>query len=288
MNLNISQIKMCALVLLAVAGNLSVLAQPAGGPAKLKDFDAFKIITDRNIFDPNRRPPRVNREAPAPAVDSFSLTGTMSYEKGFFAVFDGTSSDYHKVLEPGGKIAAYTLTEVGHDSVKLSHGTNEIIELRVGMQMRRSPDGKWSAADQAEGVGYASNSRRNWDRGGGDRSERRGGRNNFRGNNNQSNGGTASSEAAAPTPPPEMTNLDPNDPVARLMLRRMQETGGAPSNEGGGPTDISNPANGPGDNPAGNVNVNQPGNNGDNQERTDNPPNPPGNTNPTDNTPNRR
>ena len=100
MNLNISKINVWVLVLLA-AGNISVTAQP-GDRAKPKDFDAFRIITDRNIFDPNRRPPRVNREAPPPAVDSFTLTGTMSYQKGFFAVFDGTSSDYHKVLEPGG------------------------------------------------------------------------------------------------------------------------------------------------------------------------------------------
>ena len=32
-------------------------------------------------------------------VDSFSFVGTMSYAKGTFAFFDGTSPDFRKVLE---------------------------------------------------------------------------------------------------------------------------------------------------------------------------------------------
>jgi hypothetical protein len=242
MNLNISQIRFCMLLAFGAAGAVSASAAThETNVVNLRDFSAFKIITERNIFDPNRRPVRANPRTPTPrVVDSFALTGTMSYEQGIFAVFDGTSSDYHKLLGLNGKIAGYSVTEITHDHVKLSLGTNEI-ELKVGMQMRRSPDGKWSAAARGE-TSFAFNSNsRSRDSGRSDR------RNNFRDNDrfsvrsrndqgrnrgNQSEGGTVpdanipGSEAVEVALPPEMGNLDPNDPATRLMLRRLQETGG--------------------------------------------------------------
>jgi hypothetical protein len=204
-----------------------------------RDFSLFKMISDRNIFDPNRRPHMTNAPQTPRVVDSFALAGTLSYDQGQFAVFDGTSSDYHKVLGTDGKIAGYTIAQIGHDSVKLVSGTNEI-NLRVGMQMRRSPDGKWAASESSD-TSYAFNS--------GSRS-RNVGRTDRRSDSNRSyhrtgdqpanaatgQGGTEMAlppDAMAPAMdatavmPPEMSNLDPNDPVARMMLRRMQETGGA-------------------------------------------------------------
>ena len=111
----------------------------------------FQYISARNIFDPNRRGVTV-KDPPKPPtiVDSFALTGTMNYPKGMFAFFDGTRSDYNHVLEKGGKIAGYTVAEVGHDVVKLTQDTN-VLELKVGMQMRRSADGKWAATEAAAG-----------------------------------------------------------------------------------------------------------------------------------------
>jgi hypothetical protein len=219
-----------ALATLTLAGFFSAAAQETNR-IKPNDFSGFRIITDRNIFDPNRRPRVASGPAPA-IVDSFSLAGTMSYEKGRFAVFDGTSSDYHKVLEPGGSIAGYTVKEIRPDAVKLVSGTNQL-ELAVGMQMRRNAEGRWSVGEPAESPGnsYASNSRRR-DSGG-------------RHVNSDSNrtgspsdalagappedqlGGAA--EAGAPNPPPEAGSSDPNDPVARMIARRLQETGGNPN-----------------------------------------------------------
>ena len=145
----------------ARAGTRCCASWPTGRPALLNpnDFSAFKIITDRNIFDPNRRPRIAAQQAEQPIVDSFSLAGTMSYEKGLFAVFDGTSSDYHRVLEPGGSIAGYLVGEIRQDAVKLSSGTNEL-DLTVGMQMRRNEDGRWSVGGQPQqpGTSHASDS----------------------------------------------------------------------------------------------------------------------------------
>jgi len=224
----------CALALLVVAGGFSAPAQGTNQAAP-RDFSAFKIIIDRNIFDPDRRPAVASGPA-ATIVDSFTLVGTMSYQKGLFAVFDGTSLEYRKVLQPGGAIAGYTVKEIRQDTAKLASGTNEL-ELSVGMQMRRNEDGRWSVGEQGESSGgsISSISRR-----------REPGRRSL--NSNPARAGSRiESRSAASTgdpsaadqvedapdagapPPPEATSSDPNDPVARMMARRLQETGGSTS-----------------------------------------------------------
>lgn len=113
------------------------------------DYAAFKIIADRNIFDPNRYPrrsgaPPVRREAPR-SFDSLTLVGTMTYEKGTFAFFDGTSSQYKKALKLADAIAGYKVTNIAPNGVKLASGTNEL-ELSVGAQLRREEEGPWRLA----------------------------------------------------------------------------------------------------------------------------------------------
>lgn len=120
------------------------------------DFSAFRLVVDRNIFDPNRAP----RRGPTVAVrtvDAFTLVGTMSYEKGIFAFFDGSSSDYKKVLKPKETIAGYKVISISPDSVKLMFNTN-VVELSVGTQMRRRDDGAWerSAATETYAASTAS------------------------------------------------------------------------------------------------------------------------------------
>jgi hypothetical protein len=118
------------------------------------DFSAFKGITERNIFNPNRSPkytPEVRVQTRRPRrVDSVALVGTMSYdERGPLAFFDGTASDYRKVLKTSDSIAGYRITEIKPAGVKLAAGTNEF-ELRIGMELRREDQGKWRMAERAE------------------------------------------------------------------------------------------------------------------------------------------
>jgi len=118
------------------------------GPASL-DYAAFKVIVDKNIFDPNRYPHQGPRVRPTPnRFDSLTLVGTMSYEKGTFAFFDGTSSEYKKALKLADAIAGYKLTNIAPNSVKLASGTNEL-ELSVGAQLRREEDGPWLLSSQS-------------------------------------------------------------------------------------------------------------------------------------------
>ena len=119
----------------------------AAGTNRL-DYSAFKVVVDRNIFDPNRISRRPGDRGPRPApktVDSLTLVGTMTYEKGSFAFFDGTSSDYKKALKLNDVVAGHKVTNITRNSVKLAAGTNEL-ELTVGMQLRREEDGPWSLA----------------------------------------------------------------------------------------------------------------------------------------------
>ena len=106
------------------------------------DFSAFKLVIERNIFDPNRAPHEGPRVQPK-TLDSFSLVGTLSYAKGDFAFFDGTSSDYKKVLKANDTIAGYKVVAVRPDSVKLEQGTNQL-DLAVGVQMRHQETGGWA------------------------------------------------------------------------------------------------------------------------------------------------
>jgi hypothetical protein len=72
----------------------------------------------------------------------------MSYEKGTFAFFDGTSSEYKKALKLADAIAGYKVTNIAPNGVKLASGTNEL-ELSVGAQLRREEDGPWLLASQS-------------------------------------------------------------------------------------------------------------------------------------------
>lgn len=250
MNLKALHLKIWTAAALAAA----TASAPGQGTNQISptDFSAFKIISERNIFDPNRLPPRTTPPPPPPIVDSFGLYGTADYgESGPCAVFSGTHSEYHKVLETGGTIAGFTVDEIGRDAVKLSSGTN-VMDLKVGMQMRRNADGIWSVAQQAglSGGMYASTSNSRWQ---GSARSGRFGRGNSRNDNRSprdsrfgssrgfpadaSRGMALDAMAGAPmggdmNSASEPGNGEPSDPVARMMLRRQQETGGnADANE---------------------------------------------------------
>jgi hypothetical protein len=151
-------------VVLALAGGLVANAQPAKTSAPSTDFSAFRIIADGNIFNPNRfsrtpsnnQRPRTIRNVRRPG---FSLAGLMSYNEGetpgIYAFFDGTSSDYRKVLTQDGVIAVFKIAAIGDDSVTLLLDTNQTV-MKVGMQMRDEGGGHWVLT--SESASYGRNS----------------------------------------------------------------------------------------------------------------------------------
>ena len=136
--------------------------KPADVPAH-RDYTAFKLIAERNIFNSARssRSGRARADERKPShVDTLTLVGTLAYEKGFYAFFDGSSGAYKKVVEPGSEIAGYKIAQVDGNRVQLEAGTNTV-NLTVGMQMRREEEGDWqviggSAADSKTAAASAS------------------------------------------------------------------------------------------------------------------------------------
>lgn len=107
---------------------------------------AFKIIYERNIFNPNRGPRysrRNDEDAPKPVkIEGFSLVGTLLSEKGAYAFFDGTEARYRAALKTSNTIAGYTLAAITPNFVTLRTPTNTF-DLTMNMQMRRQDEGDW-------------------------------------------------------------------------------------------------------------------------------------------------
>ncbi len=144
------QARLGAIFTFLVTCGLAGRAQNTNAPGRL-DFQAFRILTERNIFDPNRssdsgRPSEPKRAA---RVESFALVGTLSYEKGDFAFFDGSGSAYRKALKSGDTIAGYRIAEITADHVKLEADGKQV-ELGVGVQMKKQDEGEWQLAGRAE------------------------------------------------------------------------------------------------------------------------------------------
>jgi hypothetical protein len=146
------------LMLLLAAGRLAAAEET--NSVSPQDLSAFKIISERNIFNASRSAGRSSRPRPvqerAAKVESFTLVGTMSYEKGRFAFFDGTSTAYRKTVKPADTIAGYKINDISSNHIQLAAANNQTIDLQVGMQMKRQDEGPWSLVAHAEP--YASSS----------------------------------------------------------------------------------------------------------------------------------
>jgi hypothetical protein len=140
---------LCVVAVLVMAGCWAASAQETNTPSRT-DYSFFRMIADRNIFNPDRSPreSRSRRDRREASVDAFALVGTMSYQKGQFAFFDGTSEAYRKVLERDGVIAGYKVAEITPSAVKLEVASKRV-ELKVGSQMRHE-GASWQLVAQSE------------------------------------------------------------------------------------------------------------------------------------------
>jgi hypothetical protein len=140
---------LCVGAVLVMGKAMAASGQETNAPSRT-NYSFFQIIADRNIFNPDRYS-RQSRSRPGrrgAAVDAFALVGTMSYQKGQFAFFDGTSEGYRKVLERNGVIAGYKVAEITPNAVKLE-AANKRVELKVGTQMRHEGT-NWQLVAQSE------------------------------------------------------------------------------------------------------------------------------------------
>ncbi len=152
--MKLTPLKFWTVLAFALANGFGAAAQSNGVPGAT-DYASFtRFITDRNIFDPGRYAhsspgastyrPKVSRSAPA-----FTLVGTMNYEKGMFAFFDGNNSDLRKVLyeSDSNSIAGYTVAEITLAGVTLQTADKkQTVRLKIGDMMRQEGS-EWRLAE---------------------------------------------------------------------------------------------------------------------------------------------
>lgn len=122
-------------------------ASAAASTTSRTDFTAFRVIADHNIFNGNRSGQRITSSRSGSLqrtvrVEAFTLVGTMDSGKGWLAFFDGTLSDYHKVLRVGDSIAGFKVKEIIYSGVRFDENGTELA-LRVGSSLRREDGGAW-------------------------------------------------------------------------------------------------------------------------------------------------
>lgn len=117
---------------------------PAAGPA---DFATFRIVTERNIFNPNRiGRSRDSDTPPPPRTETIALVGTMeSGAKGLQAFFDSSDAAYRKALREGDTLAGYTVKKIHADRVELTAGETATT-LAVSQQLQRKEGGEWTVS----------------------------------------------------------------------------------------------------------------------------------------------
>jgi hypothetical protein len=142
------------------APGATVLAQPTFSSDS--EFETFRLIVNRNIFDPNRRPdepirdqePSFTPEVPEPPpTERLVLLGVLINGSEVIAFFDGSESGYKTAVDLGGAIAGQRVAEIRTDFVKLEN-KGRTIDLPVGLSIRREDPGEWEIDSE-----YRSSSR---------------------------------------------------------------------------------------------------------------------------------
>jgi len=198
-------------VLLAVLASGSSAAAQSNNVTGATDFASFsRFITERNIFDPNRYPRNARDNRPRTTVHTtrtqrsapaFTLVGTMSYEKGMFAFFDGNQPNLRKVLyqSDSNSIAGFTVAEITPAGVTLQTADKkQTVEMKIGKSMRQEGN-NWQLADSGQSFAGAS---------AGESAAPAA----------TDGSGADASSAAAPSPA-----LEGNDVLKKLMQQREQE-----------------------------------------------------------------
>lgn len=152
--------RLCALVAAALIGttlapgaassaNVPVAKPASAAPAKATTtpvtFDSFRLLTERNIFNPNRVGRTIAGPAAQPRDEEIRLVGVLDSAQGLFAFFDSPDIAYRQALHEGGPIAGFTVKHIGPDHVELTRSTGSVT-LHIGQLLHRPVGGDWSVA----------------------------------------------------------------------------------------------------------------------------------------------
>lgn len=201
-----------ALLLAWLGANPLAAADKAPAAAPALKFEDFKIVYERNIFSPSRRAqqPGAGERVTPKKVEGFSLVGTMIYEQGSYAFFNGSEAKYRTAVTVSNTLAGLKLIEITPNSVKFNSASN-IFELTMDKQLKREDEGEWQLVTGAGSWDAPAASSSDRDRSSErDRSSRR-----DRSERDSSVSGGASGRSGASASAEEV--------LKRLMQRREQE-----------------------------------------------------------------
>jgi len=148
----------CVRPLAACVAALLMAGAVAGGFAEEpsssseEGFGAFRIVVDRNIFDPNREQPRPNPQtAPPPEQpDQLDLVGVLISEREAVAFFEGAGATGGGACKRGQTVGSYTVSAIDTSTVTLERA-GEKIQLAVGRRLNTWKNGKWEVVQAPAG-----------------------------------------------------------------------------------------------------------------------------------------
>lgn len=116
----------------------------AAGPSP-GSFEAYSLILERNIFNPNRVGRTRATDEKAERVEELSLVGTVQHGSENLALFDGTVAAFRKAVHEGDTLGDFKVQRITPAGVDLQRG-EQPFALKVAQQLRRVEGGDWTVA----------------------------------------------------------------------------------------------------------------------------------------------
>jgi len=121
-------------------------SSPAVATAPAGNLEAFALLTERNIFNPNRtaRTRTAPEEKPV-RTEEVALVGVVGFGQSTAAVFHSADPRLKGEAGPGGRLGEFTVVAVSPSAVELSAG-ERTFTLAVAQRLTRVEGGEWTAS----------------------------------------------------------------------------------------------------------------------------------------------
>lgn len=118
----------------------------AGTSAPAGSLEAFALVTERNIFNPNRtaRTRAAPEEKPV-RTEEVALVGVVGFGTSTSAVFHSTDPRLKGEAAAGGQVGDFTVVAVSPSAVELRAG-ERTYTLAVAQRLTRVEGGEWTAS----------------------------------------------------------------------------------------------------------------------------------------------
>lgn len=124
-----------------------------GQISKKKSIDEYRLVWERNIFDPLRREPhrevRNYRKEEITPSDQIRLLGVLINGKESIMFFEGSHSSYNGQWKQGDIIAGFRIKKAHTNGVVLENKDKKI-DLPVGSVIKKTNEEEWQIVSSSE------------------------------------------------------------------------------------------------------------------------------------------